>query len=152
MLNMGVAFAAAVVFTVPCDRFRRHRLTTVSALFFMAGYAAYGLLPARPGPSTGMGLLSVRRSIQHPDDGHLLNDSLIPDQAKRMCGLNGVHGLLGGMFGTRVEQIWIDALPATGWIWAGFGIGVAIIMMAAVATAGGNPAVEGARPRPWRCS
>ena len=97
------------------------------------------------------------------DDPMGLNDSVTPDAAKRLYGLVGLGGVTGGVFGTTAMRSLIATIDPAGWLWICVGLGVLILLVAAVAgrlvatqpppaarqeaaaPALGNPALEGAR-------
>jgi AAA family ATP:ADP antiporter len=95
-----------------------------------------------------------------------LNDSVTPDAAKRLYGLVGLGGVVGGVFGTSTVRVLIARISTVGWLWICFGLGLLILVVAFGAgrlvekspppepepapaemeeKAKGNPALEGAR-------
>ena len=55
-----------------------------------------------------------------------LNDSVTPEAAKRLYGLIGLGGVVGGVFGSSFVRIWIDELKTSVWLWICFGIALVI--------------------------
>jgi AAA family ATP:ADP antiporter len=169
VLNMLVAMIAVTVFTLLARRLRRQQLTFVFAAFFMACYVVYSFglrAPAGPAVWTFYLLGDLFSTIMVATFFAFLNDSTTPESAKRLYGLVGLGGVLGGVFGSTFVRVWIDRVSESGWLWICFGLAVAIAGIAAVAgrivdrdpppaeaasepedvpPSDGNPAVEGAK-------
>jgi AAA family ATP:ADP antiporter len=169
ILNMLVAIAAVTVFTLLARRFRRQQLTYVFTAFFMACYAVYAVaLRAPAGASVWTFYLfgDLFSTLMVATFFAFLNDSTTPDSAKRLYGLVGLGGVLGGVFGSSFVRLWIDRVSEPQWLWICFGIAVVIAGVAAAAgrivdrdpppaapdrpsadarAGGGNPALEGAK-------
>lgn len=169
VLNMVVAFIAVAVFTWLARRFRRQQLTYIFSVFFMACYVVFNFLlrePRAPAVWTFYLFGDLFSTIMVATFFSFLNDSVTPDMAKRLYGLVGAGGVIGGAFGSLVVRVWIAQVSLESWLWITFGIAMAI--MAIAMTAGrlvaenppeihrespapepekpsGNPAVEGAK-------
>jgi AAA family ATP:ADP antiporter len=95
-----------------------------------------------------------------------LNDSVTPDAAKRLYGVVGLGGVVGGIFGANTVRALIAKVHMVGWLWICFGLGLLILVVAFGAgrmvekdpppepepapaeiekKGEGNPALEGAR-------
>jgi AAA family ATP:ADP antiporter len=94
-----------------------------------------------------------------------LNDSVTPDESKKIYGLVGLGGVTGGAFGSMVVRRFISDLPSEQWMWICSGLVVVIALLAMAAgrivdrnpppeqprkeapapKAAGNPAIEGAQ-------
>lgn len=166
VLNMVVAFAAVVVFTWLVRRFRRQQLTWIFTGFFLLCYMAYSLVIAHPGSMTVWTFYlfgDLFSTLMVATFFAFLNDSVTPDAAKRLYGLVGLGGVVGGVVGTTLVRGFIATIPPAGWLWICAGLGLLIV---AVATASGrlvdrqtpdvahtdasetrhaNPAIEGAQ-------
>jgi AAA family ATP:ADP antiporter len=169
VLNMVVAMIAVTVFTLLARRFRRHQLTFIFGGFFMACYVVYGFAlqsPAAPAVWTFYLFGDLFSTLMVATFFAFLNDSTTPDSAKRLYGLVGLGGVLGGVFGSSFVRVWIEQVSEAGWLWICFGIAIVMVGIAAAAgrlvdrnpppeepapppeekpTAGENPAIEGAK-------
>ncbi len=136
VLNMVVAAVAVVVFTMLARRLRREQLTYVFAGFFMAAYAVYSLVINDPSAATVWSFYlfgDLFTTLMVATFFAFLNDSVTPSAAKRLYGLVVLGGVAGGAFGTTFLAVYIDDIPASGWLWVCFGMAVAIVGLAFVA-------------------
>jgi len=170
VLNMLVAFAAVIVFTWLARRFRRQQLTFIFTAFFLLAYGAYSLIIANPADLTVWSFYlfgDLFSTLMVATFFAFLNDSVTPDAAKRLYGLVGLGGVMGGVFGTTTVAGFINQLERPDWMWACFGLGLGIAVVAFAAgrlvdrnpppeapaepedagakAAEGNPALEGAK-------
>lgn len=169
VLNMVVAFAAVTVFTWLVRRLQRQQLTITFSLFFMVCYVFYSFALREPSNVTVWTFYlfgDLFSTLMVATFFAFLNDSVTPDAAKRMYGLVGLGGVVGGVFGTTVVRVWVDRVDPSGWMWICLGIAVLIMVLAVFAarlvppsmgapapvrpeapepSSGGNPAFEGAR-------
>ncbi|MEE9147001.1 MAG: Npt1/Npt2 family nucleotide transporter, partial [Candidatus Tectomicrobia bacterium] len=166
-LNMVVAGAAVIVFTWLVRRFRRQQLTYIFTGFFLLSYIVYSTIISNPGDLTIWSFYlfgDLFSTLMVATFFAFLNDSVTPDAAKRLYGLVGLGGVTGGVFGTTAMRSLIATIDPAGWLWICVGLGVLILLVAAVAgrlvattqpptaarqeaaaPAPGNPALEGAR-------
>ena len=138
VLNMAVAFAAAVVFTWLARRLRRQQLSFVFCGFFLAAFVAYGRLVNDPGDGTVWSFYlfgDLFSTLMVATFFSFLNDSVTPGAAKRLYGLVGLGGVTGGVFGSSFVRVWIDRLDNSSWLWICFGI---VLLIAGVAFAAGR--------------
>lgn len=136
VLNMLVAFVAVVVFTWLAHRFRRQALTFVFTGFFLASYAAYSLVLNHASDLTVWSFYlfgDLFATLMVATFFAFLNDSVTPDQAKRLYGLVVLGGVTGGVFGTNTVRVYIGAITPVDWLWICFGLGIVIILVAYVA-------------------
>ena len=169
VLNMVVAFGAVALFTWLSRRYRRHQLTYIFSIGFMVGYAIYSFLMQAPGTVTVWSFYlfgDLFSTLMVATFFAFLNDSVTPEAAKRLYGLVGLGGVMGGVFGSTFVRVWIDIFDKSTWMWTCTGIAVLIIIIARMAGArvsksapleiplpppakkelkAGNPAIEGAR-------
>ena len=169
VLNMVVAFAAVAVFTWLARRFRRQQLTFIFTGFFLASYAAYAFIIERPQSITVWTFYlygDLFSTLMVATFFAFLNDSVTPDDAKRLYGLICLGGVAGGVFGTTTLRALIAKIDVVGWLWVCFGLGLLILVVAFAAgrridrdpppepeavpaetekKGKGNPALEGAR-------
>ncbi len=169
VLNMFVAFIAVIVFTWLVRRFHRQQLTWIFSLFFIASYILYSLIINNPGHLTVWTFYlfgDLFSTLMVATFFAFLNDSVTPDAAKRLYGLIGLGGVLGGVFGTSFVRIWIKQVSISNWLLICLGLAVLIIIIAFMAgrfvkrnppqleeqkqeeaeekSTGKNPAIEGA--------
>jgi AAA family ATP:ADP antiporter len=136
VLNMVVAIAAVAVFTWLARRFQRQWLTFIFSAFFMLCYVLFSFLVRDPGQGTVWSFYlfgDLFSTLMVATYFAFLNDSVTPDAAKRMYGLTGLGGVVGGAFGSTVVRTWIDSFSMSGWLWVCFGIAVIIVAVAAAA-------------------
>ena len=110
-------------------RFRRQQLTFAFSAFFMASYVAYSAFIARPGGVTVWTFYlfgDLFSTLMVATFFAFLNDSVTPDAAKRLYGLVGLGGVLGGVFGTTSVSTLIETVDRVGWLWICFAIGAVI--------------------------
>jgi AAA family ATP:ADP antiporter len=133
VLNMFIAFLAVAVFTWLARRFRREQLTCIFSAFFMASYAVYTLLIESPGNITVWSFYlfgDLFSTLMVATFFAFLNDSVTPDKAKRLYGLVGLGGVLGGAFGSLIVRLWINQVSMPVWLWISFGIAILIVGIA----------------------
>ena len=169
VLNMVVAFLAVSIFTLLVRSFQRQQLTYIFSAFFGVCYVIYAAMLAAAGDWTVWTFYlfgDLYSTLMVATFFAFLNDSVAPDEAKRLYGLIGLGGVSGGWFGSEVLRAMIDDLTASDWMWVCLGIGVVIVAFASAAgrlvarhlppapaveseskeeLANDNPALEGAR-------
>jgi AAA family ATP:ADP antiporter len=169
VLNMVVAFVAVTVFTLLVRHFRRQKLSYIFTAFFLACYAAYTFVILSPSGLTVWTFYlfgDLFSTLMVATFFAFLNDSVTPDAAKRLYGLIGLGGVVGGVFGTTTVRVLIARIHVVGWLWICFGLGLLILAVAFGAgrvvernpppepepepseieqEGKGNPALEGAR-------
>jgi AAA family ATP:ADP antiporter len=136
ILNMIVAFVAVAVFTWLARRFRREQLTVILSVFFMVCYVLYYFAIKQPGELTVWTFYlfgDLFSTLMVATFFAFLNDSVTPGKAKRLYGLVGSGGVMGGAFGSLAVALWITRLDMTAWLWVTFGIAIAIIIVALTA-------------------
>jgi len=168
VLNMVVAYVAVVAFSALARSLRREQLTYVFGAFFLAAFAYYRFVLAGAGEVTVWSFYlfgDAFSTLMVATFFAFLNDSVDPGAAKRLYGLIGLGGVAGGAFGSMFVRSFIDSLPTESWMWVCFAIGLVIVAVAFAAgrlvaanppperepaktperSAGGNPALQGAR-------
>lgn len=169
VLNMVVAFVAVAVFTWLVRHFRRQKLSFIFTGFFLACYVVYSFVIQSPRSLTVWSFYlfgDLFSTLMVATFFAFLNDSVTPDAAKRLYGLIGLGGVVGGVFGTTTVRVLIARISMVGWLWVCFGLGLLILVVAFGAgrriekdpppepeaapaeveeKAKGNPALEGAR-------
>ena len=136
--NLFVAAIAATVFSALSRSLRRAQLTTVFAGFFLAAYAFFAIVgPAQSGLTvSGFYLMGdLFSTLMVATFFSFLNDSVSPDSAKRLYGVVGFGGVLGGVFGSTAVALWISALSTTSWLAIAAGLAIAIVIVARAAAA-----------------
>ncbi len=133
MLNMVVAFGAVIVFTSLARRFRRQQLTYIFTTFFFVGYGLYSVALQQPGDGAVWSFYlfgDLFSTLMVTTFFAFLNDSVTADAAKRLYGLVGLGGVLGGVFGTTLVRGFIRSLSLSSWLWVCMGLGVLILVVA----------------------
>lgn len=169
--NIVPAAIAATVFSALSRSLRREQLTTVFAVFFIGAYGLFAFVgPASNGLTVSSFYLlgDLFSTLMVATFFSFLNDSVSPDSAKRLYGVVGFGGVLGGVFGSTAVAVWISSLSTTEWLLVASGLAIAIIVVARAAAArfkrddepvessdaevetpsdvaAGNPALAGAR-------
>jgi len=167
VLNMVVAFVAVAAFSALSERLRRQQLTLVFSGFFLASYLGYWLVLDAPGTATVWSFYlfgDLFSTLMVATFFAFLNDSVTADEAKRLYGLVGLGGVVGGVFGSTVVEQLIETLPRAQWMLVCAVLVAAIALLAMSAgrivdrspppdappseaepETDGNPAIEGAR-------
>ncbi len=120
LLNMVVAYFAAIIFAWLSNRFVRQQLTAIFSGFFVACYVLFSFVLDEPtGPTVWSFYLfgDLFSTLMVAAFFVFLNDIVTPDQAKRTYGLVGLGGVSGGVLGTTVVRGWISQLHASSWMW-----------------------------------
>jgi AAA family ATP:ADP antiporter len=155
---------------------RRYRLTLVLTLFFIACFVFFSQIIDNAGNWTVWSFYlfgDLFSTLMVATFFAFLNDSVTPEKAKRLYGVVGLGGVLGGVFGTTAGSILIKTFSTSGWLWVCVVLALLIIIVSMMAgrliekdaalsadleeleeeaaTVGqskshvGNPALEGAR-------
>jgi AAA family ATP:ADP antiporter len=133
VLNMLVALLAVTIFTWLARRFRRQQLTYIFTVFFMACYVVYSNFIDVPNDFTVWSFYlfgDLFSTLMVATFFAFLNDSVTPDKAKRLYGLVGLGGVLGGAFGSLTVRVWIKNLSMSTWLWISFAVAATIIFIA----------------------
>jgi len=147
VMNMVVAFAAVMVFTWLVRRYRREQLTYIFSAFFMVCYLGYYVVIENAGHWTVWSFYlfgDLFSTLMVATFFAFLNDSVTTDKAKRLYGVIGMGGVLGGVFGSTFVRVWIDRVSMAHWLLICGVIGVGIIVSAGLAgrEAGRDPALK----------
>ncbi len=137
VLNMVVAAFAVVAFGTLARRLRRERLALAFVGFFVVGYALFAALLPDAGHATVWTFYlygDLFSTLMVASFFAFLNDSVAPDAAKRLYGLVGLGGVLGGAVGSILLASWIDELGPVHWM--GVCIALALAIAASCVAAG----------------
>lgn len=168
ILNMVVAFVAVVVFSALAGRFQRQQLVHIFGAFFIVCFVAYSAVLAQPSDSTVWTFYlfgDLFSTLMVATFFAFLNDSVSSDAAKRLYGIIGMGGVVGGVAGSTFVSVWVDQVSPAVWLWICVGTTLGIMIAAEVAgrpaprelraasqmstapapAPAGNAAVEGAR-------
>ena len=118
--NVGVALLATLSFAALSRRCGRDRLTLIFASFFVLCFASYANALVRPSPALIWSfylLGDLYGTLMVATFFVFLSDLMTPGMAKRTYGFVGLGGVLGGIFGSVVLRMWIDALSLSHWLW-----------------------------------
>jgi AAA family ATP:ADP antiporter len=133
--NMFVAMGAVIIFSWLARRFIRQQLTIIFSLFFLACYAAFSFVLESPKDLTVWSFYlfgDLFSTLMVATFFIFLNDSVNPDSAKRLYGLVGLGGVLGGAFGSITVKTLVKSgnVSSAAWMWICFGITTAIALVA----------------------
>jgi len=120
ILNMLLSVVAVVAFSWLAHRFRLEKLVFVFALFFIASFAALGVLLRHPGGGTAWGFYlfgDLFNTIMVATFFAALNDSVCADSARRLYGPIILGGLAGGAFGSTLAALQTDTVSLSAWMW-----------------------------------
>jgi AAA family ATP:ADP antiporter len=166
VLNMFVAAVAVIVFTIFARKYFRQQLTIIFSIFSIICFVIYSMLVKNPQGGTVWTLYlfgDLYNTLMVPTFFAFLNDSVTGDQAKRLYGLVGFGGVLGGAVGATSLATFIKQVSNPSWMLIMAGIVVVIMVIAVMAARfiplkakqvetpakvdekEANPAVEGAR-------
>lgn len=136
VLNMVVAFFAAILFSVLADRLRRQQLTILfsSLLFIGFGGYAYFLNHLAPWVVWSFYLFGdLYNVLMVATFFAFANDSINSEAAKRMYGVIGLGGVIGGAVGSTFVLAGIDAISYSQWMGVSIILGILIILLAIAA-------------------
>jgi AAA family ATP:ADP antiporter len=136
VMNMVIAFAAVAVFTMLARRFRRQQLTVIFSGFFMVCYVIFTFLINGAGDVTVWTFYlfgDLFSTLMVATFFAFMNDSVTPGAAKRLYGLIGLGGVMGGAFGSMVVRVWIDSVSISSWLWVTFATTLIIAILAVAA-------------------
>ncbi|AKF09602.1 NTP/NDP exchange transporter [Sandaracinus amylolyticus] len=134
--NMVVAALAVVVFSALSRTLRREKLTFVFAGFFVVALAVFALVIGDPGHFVVWSfylLGDLYTTLMVATFFAFLNDSVSPDDAKRLYPPIVLGGVAGGAFGSSVLSAWIDSIDHATWIWICVGTTVTAALLAGLA-------------------
>ena len=133
VLNMVVAFAAVMVFTLLVRSFRRQQLTSVFSIFFIGCFILYSFRLDVAGDLTVWSFYlfgDLYSTLMVATFFAFLNDSVTADKAKRLYGVILLGGVAGGPLGTTAK--YALQLSDAMWMWVVSGAAL-IIMIVAIA-------------------
>lgn len=133
--NMLVAMVAVTVFAWLSKRYVRQQLTTIFSLFFILCFVLFSFnLEDINGPVVWLFYLTgdLFTTLMVATFFVFLNDSVNPDSAKRLYGLVGLGGVLGGAFGSITVNIFVKSGEVSNgtWMWIALFITVIIMVLA----------------------
>ncbi len=137
VLNMVVAAVAVTVFTWLARKYVRQQLTIIFSLFSIACFVLYSVLVKNPGGTTVWSMYlfgDLYSTLMVPTFFAYLNDSVTGDQAKRLYGLVGFGGVLGGAVGATTLAAFIKQVSNPTWMLILAGVAVIIIIVAVLAS------------------
>lgn len=148
--NLVVAGVAVAIFSLLAQRLRRQALSLLFTGFFAFGYLAFRVLLPDAGAGTVWSFYlfgDLFSTLMVATFFAFLNDSVDADAARRLYGLIGLGGVLGGVVGSSVLSVWIDALDVEEWLWVCLGLAAAIAAAALGAAHRSHRLPSHARPR-----
>jgi AAA family ATP:ADP antiporter len=167
--NMIVAFVAVVVFTILARKYHRHQLTVIFSAFSVLVLGVFAVLIDGGGHGVVWSFYlfgDLFNTLMVATFFVFLNDSIKPDDAKRLYGPIVLGGVAGGAAGSTFVRALIEELGNTEWMFVCIGLTVLVAVIAVTAgkivdhrlhggtkpepkaaatTKGPHPAIEGAR-------
>src|SRR5262245_944979 len=129
VLNMVVAAVAVTVFTWLARKYIRQQLTIIFSIFSIICFVLYSTLVYKPSGTTVWTLYlfgDLYSTLMVPTFFAFLNDSVSGDQAKRLYGLVGFGGVLGGAVGSLALATFIKKVPNPNWMLIMAGISLVV--------------------------
>lgn len=141
LLNMVVAAVAMIVFTWLARRFVRQQLTTIFSAFFALCYLAFiPFIPrdlTEPGHDLVVWLFylfgDLFSTVMVVTFFAFLNDSVTSDAAKRLYGVVGFGGVVGGWAASVAGAAAGENVTTTGWLLILAVVAVLIVVLARLA-------------------
>ena len=133
VLNMVIAAIAVTVFTLLSRRFTRQKLVFIWSLFFIICFILYSGLVTRPNDAVAWTFYlfgDLFSTVMVVLFWAFLNDIVQSDEAKRLYGIIGLGGVLGGWFGSGIVAAFAKKAGQTPLLLACVG-GAALIMLIA---------------------
>jgi AAA family ATP:ADP antiporter len=134
--NLIAVFVAVVVFTWLARRFRRQQLTYVFGAFCLMVFVLYRFLLPGAGELTVWSFYifgDLYNSLMVATFFAFLNDSVRPNDARRLYGPIILGGVVGGAFGSIFVRAEIDHLGPETWVLVCAGVTVGVVLVAAIA-------------------
>ena len=135
--NMGVAILALAAFIKLTKRFKGHQLTHIFCAFFVIALLAIkSCLTAGSESAIWIFYLmgDLFSTIMVVSFFAFLNDSVTPSASKRLYGIIGVGGIIGGVVGANFLRLWIDQISVNNWIYISISTIVTIALFAKMAS------------------
>jgi len=133
VLNMVMAAIAVTVFTLLSRRFTRQKLVFIWSLFFIVCFILYSGLVRRPNDAVAWTFYlfgDLFSTVMVVLFWAFLNDIVHADEAKRLYGIIGLGGVLGGWFGSGIVAAFVKRAGRSPLLLACVG-GAALIMLIA---------------------
>jgi len=115
ILNMLIALVASILFTYLSRKFVKQALVLVVHFFFVLTLFAYAQLINSPSPSTVWTFYlygDLWSTLNVALFFAFLNDLMNADQAKRLYGIIGLGGVLGGAVGSNFSGFFVTSMGA----------------------------------------
>ncbi|MCC7431174.1 hypothetical protein IT568_10050 [bacterium] len=133
ILNLVVAFFAVWAFSLLANKFRREKLVYIFSAFFILTLVVYSQLISLPSDVTVWTFYlygDLFSTLMVATFFAFLNDSVTPENAKKLYGLIGFGGVFGGVFSTTTLKTLqkAEVLSSEGFLLASAGVMVLIIL------------------------
>jgi ATP:ADP antiporter, AAA family len=136
--NMGVAFLAVVVFTILSRKYHRHQLTVIFSGFTIAMLSLFAFTIDSGGDLIVWAFYlfgDLFNTLMVATFFVFLNDSVKPNDAKRLYGPIVLGGVAGGAAGSTFLRALIKDLSNPEWMWVCVGL---TVLLAVIAIAAGK--------------
>ncbi len=107
VVNVFAALLLAIIFSYLCRRLAPSRIVAVFGALFVAGFFGFAGLLSSPGAATIWSFYvfgDMFNALMVTLFWTLMNDSVEPDDARRLYGLVGLGGVAGGMVGATLVR------------------------------------------------
>ncbi|PQJ34152.1 hypothetical protein BSZ35_05640 [Salinibacter sp. 10B] len=132
-LNMIVVYGVVVLFTILVRRFKRQQVVYIFCALLTAGTIIFSFAITDLDAPTVWGFYvfgDIFNSIMVASFWAFTNDVIRPQQSKRLYGLIGLGGVLGGLVGATYVSTRVDVLGRQSLLW---GAALAIVAVAGIA-------------------
>ncbi|MEW6440610.1 MAG: Npt1/Npt2 family nucleotide transporter [bacterium] len=150
LLNIVVAVAAAAVFSYLAGHLRRTHLTAVFGLFFFVAFFLYSRMLASPPGALAIWtfylLGDLFSTVMVAVFWAFLNDISPPAQARRLYGVIGAGGVIGGYVGNTVVREFVEAAGTDTLLHVCMGLTAVIMVLARAVDARYLGKRRGSRP------
>lgn len=135
-LNLVIAIIAVAVFSKLSKKYARQNLTLIFSSFFIICNILFSFFLNTPSsPVVWLYYLygDLYSTLMVATFFAFLNDAVTPESSRRLYGLVGFGGVLGGVFGTTFVRVLIDNLSSSQWMYICIGILILIILFSQMA-------------------
>lgn len=117
VVNVLVALAAVALFTAAVRRLRRVVVVYTCCAVFALGFVAFALTVDDPNGALVFAFYAfgdLFNTVMVALFWAFMNDLVEPDQAKRLYGIVGLGGVLGGLFGSTIVRTAVENVGRAG--------------------------------------
>ena len=111
VLNMIVVYGVVILFTLMARRLKRQQIVYVFCVLISGLLVVFSFLMAQPGPTAAWSFYvfgDIFNSIMVATFWAFTNDVNAPDQSKRLYGMIGLGGVVGGFVGATFVSSFVE--------------------------------------------